>query len=424
MFRLRRDHRSERGAVAVLVAALLAGGVIMGMLALSVDVGALMLERRQLQNGADATSLSLATACAKGLPSCDDRPADLLALESLAGLNAGVDGQAQLLKSRLDAPDGVCGRGVVTLPACASASTNAAITQLSECPAIPTWLTGAGAATPYVETYTLTKAADGSSILPKIFSQTLVGGGPNASVSACARAAWGPPGPYSATIPIVISACEWKRQTNNGLDYVTPGPTGPRPGYGPGLSPWPAPAKEVVVILHDPQDELSDCDWNGKDTAGGFGFVDSSSCRAVVSPDSWVQIDTGNDIPQDCRDILTGLVGTTISMPVFDCLVAARDAPTGPIPTTPDGVCDPTQQLSNGNNSWYHIAGWAKFYVSGYSLSGATVNSILPGGHTSCGTPGARCIYGWFLKGVLDDATSISPPGGTDFGTYVVLPAG
>ena len=57
-----RGERRDRGAAAVLVTVLLAGGVIMGMLALSVDVGTLMLERRQLQNGADATSLALASS--------------------------------------------------------------------------------------------------------------------------------------------------------------------------------------------------------------------------------------------------------------------------------------------------------------------------------------------------------------------------
>lgn len=72
MKRLLLDRRRrERGGVAVIVAVLLAGGVLIGMLALSVDVGQIMYERRQLQNGADATSLALAQRCAANEADCD-----------------------------------------------------------------------------------------------------------------------------------------------------------------------------------------------------------------------------------------------------------------------------------------------------------------------------------------------------------------
>ncbi len=48
-----------------LVGVLLAMGVVFGFLAISVDVGGLLWERRQLQNAADAAALSLATECTK-----------------------------------------------------------------------------------------------------------------------------------------------------------------------------------------------------------------------------------------------------------------------------------------------------------------------------------------------------------------------
>ena len=47
-----RGH--DDGAVTMLVAVLLAGGVLLGMAALTVDVGLIHAERRELQNGADA----------------------------------------------------------------------------------------------------------------------------------------------------------------------------------------------------------------------------------------------------------------------------------------------------------------------------------------------------------------------------------
>lgn len=68
MRRLRRRLREERGATAVLVALLMIP--LIGCLAISVDVGSLYGERAQLQNGADAAAIAVATSCAKHLPSC------------------------------------------------------------------------------------------------------------------------------------------------------------------------------------------------------------------------------------------------------------------------------------------------------------------------------------------------------------------
>jgi len=66
--RLRRWLREERGATAVLLALLMIP--LIGCLAISVDVGSLYGERAQLQNGADAAALAVATSCAKHLPAC------------------------------------------------------------------------------------------------------------------------------------------------------------------------------------------------------------------------------------------------------------------------------------------------------------------------------------------------------------------
>src|SRR6201996_3498968 len=66
----------DRGAIAVLVAVLLAGGVLLGMGALVVDVGLISSEREQLQSGADAAALAVAEACAINDADCAD-PAQL-----------------------------------------------------------------------------------------------------------------------------------------------------------------------------------------------------------------------------------------------------------------------------------------------------------------------------------------------------------
>ena len=58
----------------------------------------------------------------------------------------------------------------------------------------------------------------------------------------------------------------------------------------------------------------------------------------------------------------------------------------------------------NGSNAYYHRAGYAQFYLSGYSLNvtGGFPNKVksLVSNQFPC-TGGDRCISGWFLKGEL-----------------------
>jgi len=83
--------REERGATAVLVGLLMIP--LIGCLAISVDVGALYGERAQLQNGADAAALAVATSCAKQLASC---ATPQQTATSYANANA-IDGTARAL---------------------------------------------------------------------------------------------------------------------------------------------------------------------------------------------------------------------------------------------------------------------------------------------------------------------------------------
>jgi uncharacterized membrane protein len=65
--------------VATVVAILLGSGVLLGTLAVVVDVGRLYVERDELQNGADSAALAMAKACADSTPECASA-ADLLSL--------------------------------------------------------------------------------------------------------------------------------------------------------------------------------------------------------------------------------------------------------------------------------------------------------------------------------------------------------
>lgn len=424
-----RETSSEQGAIGVLFGILVLTGVVIGMMALTVDVGNMMYERRQLQNGADAASLALADECARDADNC------LADHDELLNANAPSDSLAQYDLTRAYAPDGACGRGLSNpnLPNCATADSSYTpdIADLSLCPPLPTWLRDEPDI-PYVETYTRTESNDPNddTLLPSYFAQALVGGPDQSSISACARAAWGTPSQVSASVPITISSCEWEEQTSSGTNYLD-GPKGADPGYGshPDQTAMPTAVQEITILLHttSPSPELDPCIWNHKDTAGGFGWVDptSGSCEAEVTTGDWLNIDPGNNVPSSCEDKFAGLWKTVVSIPVFDCRLKSLSVPEGDVPDSAN--CNPaTNDGVGGAHTYYHVVGWAKFYVSGYKLGGGpavTRNSIVTGNAPCSGDE--RCLSGWYVQGSLDDVSGIEAPGGdNDFGAYAVLPAG
>ena len=103
-------QRDERGAVGTIVGVLLAMGVVFGFLAISVDVGSLLWERRQLQNAADAAALSLATECGKPGANCTTTAGNL---QAFANANSN-DGRARCCRS---AAVNIAGSGLSTCPA-------------------------------------------------------------------------------------------------------------------------------------------------------------------------------------------------------------------------------------------------------------------------------------------------------------------
>jgi len=402
----------EHGAVAVIVSVLLATGVVMGSLALSVDIGQIMSERRQLQNGADASAMALAQLCGKSDPSC----------AATSATSPGNDPAAAAVKPLADANandqraavSNVCASSVTTIPVACEAGDASTLTK---CGPKPGWLVSG---IPFVEVKTRTETSSGGSTILTPFARALTGSTSGTSVIACARSAWGPPGDYTAKVPIVVSECEWIRNTTSGTVYQT-GPAGPAPGYGTsaGQTPWPAASKEITIFLKSTSDVP--CAINGKDTSGGFGYVDDSAgnCAATVSINGWSQINTGSSAPNGCDTVIAGLRGTVIDLPIFDCLVKQGTMPTGPI----SGYSDCTGAGAGGANSYYHVVGWAKFYLTGYKLSGTGVAS-LRSGTIPCAN-GDRCISGWYVTGTLTGAGTIVPPTpGNNFGASLVLPAG
>ncbi len=131
--------------MATLFAVLIGGGVMIGMLSLTVDMGSVWLERRELQNSADAASMALASICAKKASGCDPTTTPPL-LAPLVNGNAGTDQQSQSA-TRGDTTNGQCARtptglSFPNMPTCSSVGTDASISSLTNCPPLPTWLQG------------------------------------------------------------------------------------------------------------------------------------------------------------------------------------------------------------------------------------------------------------------------------------------
>jgi Flp pilus assembly protein TadG len=358
----------ERGAVAVIVAVLMAGGVLLGMGAITVDAGQIYAERAQLQNGADAAALAVAQTCAKSAAACDVSAGSTGTAAVYAGKNA-ADGKASI-----SAICGVTGYGGIS--ACPASNG-----KISDCPAAPA--TG----TKYVDVHTDTLTTGGSHLLPPVFSRALAGNsaynGPN--VKACARATWGSPR-TATTVAFTMSYCEWKNATSSGTSYA------PAPPYPPN----PAASYDKSIQLHGTG---SACTGSpaGWDLPGGFGWlVDSTgNCGVVVDVTLTYPDDTGASAGNSCKTALQNArtAHTQVFIPVYDGYQA------------------------NGSNGTYHLKGFAAFVVTGYNLPGLSAASWLTG--TSYCKGSAKCVYGFFTRALLPPS-ALGTVTGTDLGGNAV----
>ena len=429
MLRLTCIREREQGAIAMIVAMLFGFGVMIGLGALTIDVGNINADRRQLQNGADAVALAVAQQCAKTGTCTPTDPS----LQPLANANAAdnatsikrVDNQLPLL-----APAGtaaICGNAT-GLFQCQPTWTQS-MSNLQECPSTPS------SGVNYVRVYTETKNSAGNNILPYYFGAAITGIS-GANQQACATVVWGPPS--GAAAPITLSYCEWAAATRDPgppptTGHYLPDPVGTAPGYGGG-SPqpaWPAPALQLPspsvagheIIIQLQGSHATTCpSWNGHDVPGGFGYLSTSTgCGAMTAVDGWIQVDTGNTLPSSCPSLLP-YFNTVIYLPVFDCTVTSAGAPT--YTPTPSTAC--TQGA--GSNTWYHVQGYAKFFLSGYKTGGGPSDTQARSQFVTPQEPCSgndRCLSGWFLKGLVDAPPAPpAPPGAPSLGAYSIKLSG
>lgn len=444
MSRQSSSASAERGAVATIVATLLAMGVVFGALTFAVDTGQLMYERTTQQNSADASALSLARSCATSTTTC------VPGANSLGTVNDAnsFDNQNAFVSQCRSAS--VPANPTNPLPVCGTVPDTTSDGSWTNCSQLPAqYQTADFANLPYVEVRTRTQASG----LRNWFAPLRQGGAASSWVSACARAAWGPPsGGGGGELPITISACEWSRATNNGASYyarpdytlyptIGNGANVYPAGYGTGAAPvWPGGAvpppnynvgNEVVLVVQNPpsgQTPPATCPtFQGHALPGGFSILKTISgdpCKIDLKDDQWVQTDPGNSTQCDLR----AWVGKVVTIPVFDC---TNDSDPGV-----NSISGLPCTTGSGNNAWYHVVSKAKFYLSGYGVTTAggtrnQVNSInpnssstLPNNANPCAN-NVTCISGWFTTGMAGGGGGggLGPPTNY-FGAYVVAPVG
>ncbi len=416
MLGLTSRSSDDRGAVAIIVAMFFGFGVVIACAALTIDVGNINADRRQLQNGADAASLSAARDCITtecpsltGSPQAQTNYARLVILAN----NNAADGATKL--ARVDSPlavaatdpRAVCGT-LPGLPACAVGTDSS---KLQECPDSPF------PTERYVRVYTQTlNATRTATLLPYSFGAALAGVGTGANQQACAAVAVGPPA-EGPVLPISFSACEWLRDTGGstgGTNYA-PGPPYATP------PPITTIAYEVKILLADPKISggTACSTWLGHDLPGGFGWVTSSTnCATTINALSWMDVSTGNTVSDgSCKTVIPTYLNQTVHLPIFDCLDPVGNFVIDAL-ATPPTTCP--ENKVNGTHAWYHVMGLAAFHLTGWQLNGMTDQPPLNPAN-QCGT-GATCIYGWFFKEV-DEGGGFGG-GSADLGLVKMLVAG
>jgi hypothetical protein len=242
---------------------------LLGVGALVIDIGAMYVEKRQLQNGADAAALAVAQDCV-----ADDCASAFATAQQYANLNA-KDGAANVAA--------VCGRGP-GLPACAGDAPPRA-----------------DEASGWVRVGTSTRTADGSSELEFVLAP-LIGAVGGTTVNAAAVAAWGPVGTAIGE-PIVFSVCE----------FVLAGGSIEKGGS--------VPTGKHAVLFHDSDSVPTTCALGpaGKDVPGGFGFINETApCEADLKVGQVVGASPGNSLSASCEVDTLNWHNNVQIFPIYD----------------------------------------------------------------------------------------------------------
>ena len=332
--------RSESGATMVFIVVVLMG--LLAMTAFVIDFGRIWQERRELQVGATAGALAIAEDCARGL--CDAGYDEFNTGELYADANA-TDGAASIHDLDLDLTNQT------------------------------------------VHVVTATEDTAGGDTLDMLFARIVGFGG--ITVGAEATVAWGAPFQL-ATIPLIISDCEWKHPNTDEDEVSEDWPGWPAGGTDLEDMPVPPTTPYATILFHDGK-TTEDCNAvAGQDTdldgklSGGFGWLDTNgSCESIVYED-WVDADPGASPSTGCGpDELKGILlgDDPVLIPYF------------------------VDTAGLGAGGGYEVVDYGALYVLGYNFGGQykEIRDPMPTDPPMTTPPCSgdeRCIAGWFVKWV------------------------
>lgn len=369
---IRRGRRRDRGAVAALVAVLLAGNALLGMAALTVDVGLMYAEREELQSGADAAGIAVAKVCAANNKKCR------------AAIIAGDYAKANASDNFADAA--VCGLIPISGPGSSSrvSACDPGASNLTACigspPADPA---------PYVEVRTSTRRSPTETALPPAFAGALIGTD-GVTIGACSRVSWGPVLRTQAEVAMAISLCAFEGATANGVHFQPP----PIGGHDD-------PDAELDSEVAIPWRAASDlgCTAGGNTFPDGFAWIPpDSGCTRAVQVGDWYDVTVAAGNPPGCADLIHekhhALDPVTVA--IFD---DARAVP--------------------GGSPQTHVVGIAVFVITGWWIgpgwSGGPDHSHEPNLHQYhlCSGDNNFCLYGYFTTQLFRTGSGTGNMSGT-----------
>lgn len=391
---IRGRSRNESGVVAVLISIAFGAGVFILLAALVVDIGAMQVERRQLQNGAEAAAVSGAYECSLGAVApygCGNRQPAI----SIASRNA-KDAASAVVAGDL------CGKG--GQPELLPCSENTR--SVRNCPNTPV-------NSRWAQVTASTLTSGGSPYLPRFFAQALPGFTPK-TITACGQAAWGPPRSQPPEIfPMVLQLSCWKSQV------------GKAEAFGPSTYSVAASRSWERWFMFSTPGSVG---CAGGATNSGFAWVNTgcSSTRVTggYSYGSWLPSRTGV-VSSMCQTELDPSNSNTISrttpllLPVYDCAYnAGWDATQLQYPgDAGSALCSDMPAPTTCSGTCYHVAGFAALLLSGYYFGAG--HALYDGFSPYSCVANDKCLYGWFTRRTLisvDDIDDSAP----DLGVNIV----
>ena len=389
--------RSRDDGVSTAIVVIIFGSLITAALLTMVgDLGQMYVERRELQNGADAAALAGAFNCAMDNPSlaCGDAGTAAVTTSPTALVNANASDALGELQQ-------LCVHRANASPA----DLNCDNVGYSNCLVAPTTtspLTAGRVAYPNyvrVRTKTLTTSSTNPNRLAPLFERLINSGATGRSVSACAFAAWGGPSSLYMSMPIAMSTRCW--------DLVKAGNHfNPEPPYTGG------PTTAMIaneLAMHANQSSSTGSDWRNcmlADQGGAFGWLSSPNgyCVAMTGTSGSIAGQPGVSVDNNCKVPLSSVARSSniVTVAIFDYTNG-----------------------STGSNLSYHVVGFAKFYVTGYDLPGMSPR-LAPYDTTlqaQC-TGNENCLYGWFLSPKFQPAPGVDPGQTATYGVTTVALVG